>query len=364
MAVFMSSLMAMLLLCAGVSYAQLTPTFYDTTCPTVTNIVRRVLQDAAMADLRIGASLNRLHFHDCFVNGCDGSLLLDNSATILSEKQSAGNNNSVRGFEVVDQMKTQVEAACPGVVSCADILAIASEESVVLVRKIFWTFSMCAAGGPSWAVPLGRRDSLTANRSLADDFLPPPFFTLDQLRANFAAVGLNTTEDLVALSGAHTFGRARCVGFVNRLYNFNNTGGPDPTINATFLQTLRQICPQNGNGSVLTNLDKTTADAFDSAYFRNLQTQEGLLQTDQELISTPGSDTIALVNLFATNQTAFFRSFVNSMIRMGNIAPPAGSPSEIRRNCRVVNSASVAVDDAIITTPAGSVDVGGFASDM
>ncbi|CAN1234198.1 Peroxidase 54 [Linum perenne] len=277
--------------------------------------------------------------------GCDGSLLLDNSATILSEKQSAGNNNSVRGFEVVDQMKTQVEAACPGVVSCADILAIASEESVVL------------AGGPSWAVPLGRRDSLTANRSLADDFLPPPFFTLDQLRANFAAVGLNTTEDLVALSGAHTFGRARCVGFVNRLYNFNNTGGPDPT-------TLRQICPQNGNGSVLTNLDKTTADAFDSAYFRNLQTQEGLLQTDQELISTPGSDTIALVNLFATNQTAFFRSFVNSMIRMGNIAPPAGSPSEIRRNCRVVNSASVAVDDAIITTPAGSVDVGGFASDM
>ncbi|CAN1234196.1 Peroxidase 54 [Linum perenne] len=345
MAVFMSSLMAMLLLCAGVSYAQLTPTFYDTTCPTVTNIVRRVLQDAAMADLRIGASLNRLHFHDCFVN-------LDNSATILSEKQSAGNNNSVRGFEVVDQMKTQVEAACPGVVSCADILAIASEESVVL------------AGGPSWAVPLGRRDSLTANRSLADDFLPPPFFTLDQLRANFAAVGLNTTEDLVALSGAHTFGRARCVGFVNRLYNFNNTGGPDPTINATFLQTLRQICPQNGNGSVLTNLDKTTADAFDSAYFRNLQTQEGLLQTDQELISTPGSDTIALVNLFATNQTAFFRSFVNSMIRMGNIAPPAGSPSEIRRNCRVVNSASVAVDDAIITTPAGSVDVGGFASDM
>ncbi|CAN1234199.1 Peroxidase 53 [Linum perenne] len=226
-------------------------------------------------------------------------------------------------------MKTQVEAACPGVVSCADILAIASEESVVLVR------------GPSWAVPLGRRDSLTAN----------------QLRANFAAVGLNTTEDLVALSGAHTFGRARCVGFVNRLYNY-------PTINATFLQTLRQICPQNGNGSVLTNLDKTTADAFDSAYFRNLQTQEGLLQTDQELISTPGSDTIALVNLFATNQTAFFRSFVNSMIRMGNIAPPAGSPSEIRRNCRVVNSASVAVDDAIITTPAGSVDVGGFASDM
>nr|AAB47602.1 peroxidase [Linum usitatissimum] len=348
-----SSLVAMLLF-AGASYAQqLTPTFYDSTCPNVIGIVRTVLQNAAMADPRIGASLNRLHFHDCFVNGCDGSLLLDNSATILSEKQALGNNNSVRGFDVVDQMKTQVEAACPGVVSCADILAIASEESVVL------------AGGPSWAVPLGRRDSLTANRSLADDQLPPPFFTVDELKANFATVGLNTTEDLVALSGAHTFGRARCVGFVGRLYNFNSTGGPDPTINATFLETLRQICPQNGNGSVLTNLDRTTADAFDSNYFTNLQTREGLLQTDQELISTPGSDTIELVNRFAANQTAFFQSFVNSMIRMGNIPPPPGSPSEIRRNCRVVNSASVA--DTIVTTtttPTGSVGTDGFASDM
>ncbi|CAN0892674.1 Peroxidase 54 [Linum grandiflorum] len=344
--------MLMLLCAVGGSYAQqLTPTFYDSTCPTVVSIVRQVLQNAAMADLRIGASLNRLHFHDCFVNGCDGSLLLDNSATIISEKQALGNNNSVRGFDVVDQMKTQVEAACPGVVSCADILAIASEESVVLVR------------GPSWAVPLGRRDSLTANRSLADAQLPPPFFTVDQLKANFAVVGLNTTVDLVALSGAHTFGRARCVGFVGRLYDFNSTGGPDPTINATFLQTLRQICPQNGNGSVLTDLDRTTADAFDSAYFTNLQTRQGLLQTDQGLFSTAGSDTIDLVNLFAANQTAFFDSFVNSMIRMGNIAPPPGSPSEIRLNCRVPNSASVA-DTIVITTPAGSIRTGGFASDM
>ena len=65
--------------------------------------------------------------------GCDGSLLLDNSDTIESEKEAAGNNNSARGFEVVDQMKSLLEAACPGVVSCADILTIASQESVLLV---------------------------------------------------------------------------------------------------------------------------------------------------------------------------------------------------------------------------------------
>ena len=47
---------------------------------------------------------------------------------------------------------------------------------------------------------LGRRDSLTANRTAANEALPPPTSTLDELKASFLAVGLNTT-DLVALSG-------------------------------------------------------------------------------------------------------------------------------------------------------------------
>ncbi|CAN1176206.1 Peroxidase 22 [Linum perenne] len=337
----LTSLMAMLL-SVGVSNAQLSPTFYNTTCPEVTNIVRQVLENFAFTDPRIGASLIRLHFHDCFVTGCDASVLLDNSAnanaTIESEKQAAPNNGSLRGFEVVDAMKSQIEAVCPGVVSCADILTIASEESVVL------------AGGPSWAVPLGRLDSVAANRSLANTALPPPFFTVDQLKANFAAVGLNTTVDLVALSGAHTFGRAQCANFMTRLYNY-------PTVNATYLQTLQQLCPQNGTAAVLANLDRSTADGFDSTYFTNLQTQEGLLESDQALFSTPNSDTIALVNTFSANQTAFFESFVDSMIRMGNIAPPAGSPGEIRLNCRVVNRAAAAANAGdVVGTPGGFAD--------
>jgi peroxidase len=56
------------------------------------------------------------------------------------------------------------------------------------------------AQGPSWTVPLGRRDSLTANQSLANQNLPAPFDALDKLKSAFAAQGLNTT-DLVALSG-------------------------------------------------------------------------------------------------------------------------------------------------------------------
>lgn len=50
------------------STAQLSGTFYDSTCPNVSNIVRGVLEQAAQNDVRIGAKLIRLHFHDCFVD--------------------------------------------------------------------------------------------------------------------------------------------------------------------------------------------------------------------------------------------------------------------------------------------------------
>ncbi|EEF27947.1 Peroxidase C3 precursor, putative, partial [Ricinus communis] len=264
--------------------------------------------------------------------GCDGSLLLDNSATIESEKEALGNNNSARGFEVVDTMKSLLEAACPQTVSCADILTIASQESVTLT------------GGPSWTNLLGRRDSITANRTLANMNIPGPFDTLERLKFRFSNVGLNNDTDLVALSGAHTFGRAQCRTFIGRLYNFNNTGLPDPTLDPTYLETLRQICPQGGDGRVLANLDPTTPDTFDKNYFSNLQVNKGLLQSDQELFSTPGADTITIVNNFGNNQTAFFEAFVVSMIRMGNLSPLTGTDGEIRLNCRVVNAPPAEAD--------------------
>ncbi|MFQ6625931.1 hypothetical protein Gotur_005246 [Gossypium turneri] len=339
------------LLEGSLSKAQLTPTFYDETCPNVTAIIRHVLVNASFSDPRIGASLIRLHFHDCFVQGCDASILLDDP--VNGEKEAIPNNNSARGYEVIDAMKAALESACPNTVSCADILAIASEQSVSTL-----------AGGPSWAVPLGRRDGFTANRTLANSNLPGFNNTLDRLKNRFSNVGLNTSIDLVALSGAHTFGRAQCLTFTSRLYNFTGVGAhtfgraqcltftsrlynftgvgdTDPTLNTTYLEELRQICPQGGNSSVLTNLDPTTPDGFDNNYFTNLQVNRGLLRSDQNLFSTEGADTIEIVNRFSSNQTAFFESFVESMIRMGNISPLTGTEGEIRSNCRAVNSATI-----------------------
>ncbi|XP_060196698.1 lignin-forming anionic peroxidase-like [Lycium barbarum] len=308
----------------GSSNAQLSATFYATTCPNVTDIVRGVMVQAQSTDVRAGAKIIRLHFHDCFVNGCDGSLLLDNATGIESEK-AAPANVGAGGFDIVDDIKTALENVCPGVVSCADILALASEIGVALV------------GGPSWQVLLGRRDSLTANRSGALTDIPSPFESLDQIRQQFDNKDMDST-DIVALSGAHTFGRARCGTFEQRLFNFSSSGSPDPTINSTFLPTLQGICPQGGNnGATFTNLDRSTPDNFDNNYFTNLQNQEGLLQTDQELFSSPGSDTIAIVNRYASSQTQFFTDFASSMIKLGNISPLTGTNGEIRTNCRRVN---------------------------
>ncbi|GAU43772.1 hypothetical protein TSUD_377970 [Trifolium subterraneum] len=232
---------------------------------------------------------------------------------------------------------------CPNVHSIIrDVLSnVSKSDPRILASFIRLHFHDCfvQAQGPDWKVPLGRRDSLTANRTLANQNLPGPSFNLTRLKSAFAAQGLNTT-DLVALSGAHTIGRGQCKFFVDRLYNFSNTGNPDPTLNTTYLQTLKSICPNNGPGTTLTNLDLTTPDTFDSKYYSNLKIGKGLFQSDQELFSTSGADTIAIVNSFNNNQTLFFENFKASMIKMGNVGVLTGSQGEIRKQCNFVNGNS------------------------
>jgi hypothetical protein len=58
---------------------------------------------------------------------------LNETSTIVSEQGALPNNNSIRGLDVVNQIKTAVENACPNTVSCADILALGANISSVLV---------------------------------------------------------------------------------------------------------------------------------------------------------------------------------------------------------------------------------------
>lgn len=314
---------AVLSFCAATMKAQLTTTFYQTSCPGVNNIVLGLVQKAIINETRMAASLLRLHFHDCFVNGCDGSILLDDNATFTGEKTAAPNNNSIRGFEVIDAVKAALETECNQTVSCADILALAARASVFL------------SGGPFWQVLLGRRDSTIASRTAANADIPAPTDSIDTIISKFEAVGLNTT-DVVALSGGHTIGRARCVTFNSRLFDFNDSGSPDSTISPTFLSDLQSLCPAAGNNNTLAPLDRRSKDWFDNNYFKDLQNNSGLLQSDQELYASD-APTKSLVDTYSNNPSTFFQDFVTSMIRMGSISPLTGTDGQIRKNCRVVN---------------------------
>ncbi|XP_022969180.1 peroxidase P7-like [Cucurbita maxima] len=314
MASIISHLFIALSLFAFSANAQLSPSFYAKSCPRLGGIVRSGMIKAVNREKRLAASILRLFFHDCFVNGCDGSILLDDTPTFTGEKNAFPNRNSARGFEVIDDIKTQVEAACKATVSCADILALATRDGVALL------------GGPSWAVPLGRKDSRTASESGANSNLPGPGSDLSTLISMFAAQGLNA-RDMTALSGGHTIGMAKCQFFRTRIYNETN-------IDPTFATQRQANCPFSGGDTNLAPLDSTN-NMFDNKYFVDLTNKRGLFHSDQVLFNGGSQD--ALVRTYSTSPATFRADFVSAMIKMGNLGPPAGAASEIRLNCRVVN---------------------------
>ncbi|KAJ9147872.1 hypothetical protein P3X46_029988 [Hevea brasiliensis] len=295
--------------------AQLSSNFYDDTCPNALSTIRSAIRKAVSRERRMAASLIRLHFHDCFVQGCDGSILLDDTPSMTGEKFARNNNQSVRGFQVIDDAKAQVESICPGIVSCADIVAVAARDASV------------AVGGPSWRVKLGRRDSTSASRSLANANLPSFTDSLESLISLFDRKGLSA-RDMVVLSGSHTIGQARCLTFRGRIYNNASD------IDAGFASTRRRKCPANNGDGNLAPLDLVTPNSFDNNYFKNLIQKKGLLQSDQVLFR--GGSTDRIVNDYSRSSSVFSSDFASAMVKMGDIDPLTGSQGEIRRLCNVL----------------------------
>ncbi|KAF3974454.1 hypothetical protein ACB098_08G068800 [Castanea mollissima] len=304
-----------ILLIFGDASAQLSPTFYATKCPRALSTIKTAVNNAVVKEHRMGASLLRLHFHDCFVNGCDASVLLDDTSSFTGEKTAGPNVDSLRGFEVIDTIKTSLESACPGVVSCADILAVAARDSVA------------ALAGPSWTVQLGRRDSTTASLSAANSDLPSPAMDLKDLISSFSNKGFSTKE-MVTLSGSHTIGQARCLMFRGRIYN-------ETTIDSEFTKSTQSNCPITGGDSNLSPIDATSPVIFDNAYFKNLVNSKGLLHSDQQLFS--GGSTDSQVTTYSSGISTFFTDFANAMVKMGNLSPLTKTNGEIRTNCRKIN---------------------------
>ncbi|XP_028789472.1 peroxidase 64-like [Neltuma alba] len=294
----------------------LSSNYYEKTCPHLESIVAQAVKKATASDNTAPAALLRMHFHDCFVRGCDASVLLNSKVKHKAEKDGPP-NMSLHAFYVIDNAKREVEDSCPGVVSCADILALAARDAVFL------------SGGPYWDVPKGRKDGRVSKASESFQ-LPAPTFNISQLQKNFAQRGLSL-EDLVALSGGHTLGFSHCSSFRNRIQNFDAKHDVDPSLNPSFAAKLKSICPVKNTPKNAGSTMDTSATTFDNTYYKLILQGKVLFSSDQALLTTP--ETKNLVSKFAASEGAFYRAFVKSMIKMSSL----NGGQEVRRDCRAVN---------------------------
>ncbi|GLT82780.1 hypothetical protein SLE2022_011210 [Rubroshorea leprosula] len=295
------------------SHIQLSIDYYTISCPQVEQLIGSITSQQ-FKDVPVSAPATiRLFFHDCFVEGCDGSVLISTEpgSNVLAEKEAEDNKDlRTEAFETITKAKSLVESECPGVVSCADILAIAARDFIHL------------AGGPYYQVKKGRWDGKVSMASMVSSNLPRANSTVDQLIDLFTSKGL-ALEDLVALSGAHTIGFAHCRHFLSRLYNYEGTNKSDPIIDPRLLKALRMSCPHfGGNTDIAAAFDVTTPFLFDHAYFANLEAKLGLLASDQALFSDPR--TKPLVQALGMDKQRFFQAFSVAMEKMGSIEVKRG----------------------------------------
>ncbi|KAL6329797.1 hypothetical protein AAG906_037504 [Vitis piasezkii] len=254
--------------------------FYSASCPQAEFIVQLTVAGHFQSDPAIAPGLLRMHFHDCFVRGCDASILINGTST---EKTTIP-NSLLKGYDAIDDAKSQIEDVCPGVTN-----------------------------GPRWLVPTGRRDGRV---SLASDTNNLPGFT----------ESIASRKEKFADKGGHTIGAAACQFFRCRGYNFSNTSanGADPSMDAAFVSQLQKMCPANRDGSKRIALDTGSSDRFDGSFFTNLRNGRGILESDQKLRTD--ASTRAYVQRFLG-----LRGELNfNMVKMSNVGVKTGTEGEIR----------------------------------
>ncbi|KAK1295785.1 Peroxidase 63 [Acorus calamus] len=321
MAASIPSILILLILLSTTSEAKLSLDYYKSTCPKALDIISSAIVNKQINNPTTAAATVRLFFHDCFVGGCDASVLITSNSFNRAERD-ADINLSLPGdaFDGIVRAKAALELSCPGIVSCADILAVAARDLISMV------------GGPFYPVRLGRKDSFISKSTLVEGNLPRPTMSVPQMIDLFSNKGF-TVQEMVALSGAHTIGFSHCKEFAARI----NGSVVSPSLNPRYAEGLKKACANYKSDSTIAVFnDVMTPNKFDNMYFQNLPRGLGLLASDEGMLSDPR--TAPFVRLYAMNQTAFFDDFVHAMQKLSVYGVKTGRRGEVRRRCDEFNN--------------------------
>ncbi|CAN1810952.1 Peroxidase 56 [Linum perenne] len=255
-----------------------------------------------------------MQFHDCFIRGCDASVLIDSTKNNQAEKDAIP-NLSLRGFGTIDRVKAALEMECPGIVSCSDILAIVARDVTVATK------------GLRWEVETGRKDGRISIMNEALFGLIPPSANISFLISGFKAVGLSV-KDLVVLQGSHTIG-------ISQIYNFTGKGDVDPTLDSEYIPRLRAECKTASDETTVVEMDPGSFKTFDDGYFKLVAKRRALFQSDAAMMDN--AETKAYVEKSLTVGSTFLKDFGESMVKMGRIGVLTGDAGEIRKVCYKIN---------------------------
>ncbi|XP_073147972.1 peroxidase 5-like [Henckelia pumila] len=289
--------------------------FYKSDCPRAEQIVNEVMTKNMHKDHGLAAAIVRLFTHDCLVKGCDASILLEHTpeGEFKVEKNSAINSPFIRGYDEIYEIKERLEAECPGIVSCADILAFANRDALV------------HSGLPAYEVAGGRRDGLSSLATNVMNNVPLLTASAQGIIDIFNRKGL-TLEDMVVLDGAHSIGSAHCVNVKPRISNGSSMVPP------SYVHKLRSTCAIIGN---TVSLDPLTPNKMDARIYDEFLGNRAVLLPDDVLAREPNVN--AVMKKLAGDQDGWLAKFVVAVIKMGEIEVLTGDKGEIRKDCRAVN---------------------------
>ncbi|XP_075635997.1 peroxidase N-like isoform X2 [Castanea sativa] len=129
--------------------SQLITDFYKTSCPNLMAIVRKEVQNAIKIEMRMAASLLRLHFHDCFVNsgGPTWKVLLGRRDALVAN-QSGANTGLPSPFDNLGDIT--LKFANVGL-DLKDVVSLSGGHTIGLSRCLLFSnrlFNFAGTGNP------------------------------------------------------------------------------------------------------------------------------------------------------------------------------------------------------------------------